>query len=93
MNTEIKEVLRKGSMDLTKANTELLELGLTFKEFEIITDKALKSLRKVYVMGRFFDGMTDGEISRESGLGMGVVSKITREYWNEEMQRKSDDKA
>ena len=63
------------------------------EEFEILTGKALRNLRRDYVMGLFFDGMTDVEISKISGLGISMVSKITREYWDEEMQRKSEDKA
>jgi len=69
-------------------NKILFESGKNLKQVDEFWKSCIKEARKDYVMGRFFNGETDGEISRDSGYCSSVISKITTEHWNAEMYKK-----
>lgn len=67
-------------------NKELFASGMILKDVDAFWKQCIKEVRKEYIMGRFFDGLSDGEIAREAGYCTQVISNVTRKHWEDKMK-------
>lgn len=82
-----KVIFNEARLALKVINNRLKAEGNTLKDIDDFWKQCIKQVRTEHVMARFFDGLSDGEIARESGYCASVISNITSQHWQNKMEK------